>query len=151
MSEIIDIIDMVDVGNIERELYIVSSKIERVMMVRAQDYYGGIYALGVLPRKSKEVPDQRPKAVLFELGRMSSGGAGGRNYLNEFREWLAAAGLLNKVDSTLYHTKVGDYERARDSEEFDPGACIPAPDEAARLDERLFEAWRRGETDWHRV
>jgi hypothetical protein len=147
----IDIIDIVDVGNIGRELCVIPSKIERVLMVRAQNHHGGIYALGVLPRKSKGVPDRRPKAVLFELGRMSCGGVGGRHYLDEFRNWLTAEGLVGKLDPTLCHTPPGVYERARDSEEFDPGGCVGAPDEDARLDERLFAAWRRGDPDWHRV
>ena len=40
----IDIIDSVDIGNIGRELYVIPSKIERVVIVRVRDPHGDIYA-----------------------------------------------------------------------------------------------------------
>lgn len=147
----IDIIDIVDAGNVEEQLPVKPSAIERVLLIRAEDNLGGVYALGVL-RRNRRAAELAPKAVLFDLGRLHfSGGDGGQLQLGAFRRWLEAEGLLAKVDRRLCHTAAGVYDRVIADGRFDPDVCQGPEDDYAEEAERRFAGWLRGDTDWYRL
>jgi hypothetical protein len=148
----IDIIDIVDAGNIDQQLLVKPSAIERILLIRAEDYHGGIYALGLLRDKKKHAEQRSPKAVLFELGRLNfNGGRGGQMGLDAFRQWLEAEGLLAKVDRRLCHVGEGIYNHTFDAEQFDPDLCQGPANADAEEAERRFAGWLRGDPDWYRL
>ena len=148
-----DIIDNVDPFHVDKELTIIPSAIERVIIVRVNDDgIGSTYGLLLHKRREGHGTQKNQKAVLLKAGRLNfSGGAGGMMNLDGLQKWLEDNNLLDKVDSVMRQTTQATYQKVCDSDLFDTADYVAGYDFHAQSAETRFQAWRRGDRDWRQA